>query len=32
LIHPSCKGIESFWMLGFLSDQFGLSARWSRST
>jgi hypothetical protein len=25
LIHPSCKGTESFWILEFLSDQPGLS-------
>jgi hypothetical protein len=25
LIRPSCKGTESFWILGFLTDQAGLS-------
>jgi hypothetical protein len=32
LIRLSCMGIESFWVLKFLSDQAGISAHWSRNT
>jgi hypothetical protein len=32
LIHPSCKGIESFWILKFLSDQTRLSVYRSHDT
>jgi hypothetical protein len=32
LIYPSCKGTESFWILGFLADQARLSVCWSHDT
>jgi hypothetical protein len=32
LIHPRCKGTESFWILKFLSDQTGLSVHWLHDT
>jgi hypothetical protein len=31
-IRPSCKGTESFWILGFLTNQAGVSVCWSRGT